>query len=313
LSQILGLNRAKTITQMLGDESNGVSSVLLYGPRGCGKTLLVNQITELWLGSEADSTERAIQSFRRGANPDFFHIHPSGPSNNIRLRSISFPSQKEKDDPIPLIEFIRVTPLYSRNKVVWIEDADRLLEDASNSLLKPLEEPPDYVKLILTTNQISRIRPTILSRCLVINCELPTDEEMSIQFAGTPKDLHFLAEGSPGVLTKVSENVEIYWDVVSFADRLVGCSPHQAIVLSEEFKKLSDRLDEAEKLGARTANARTLELVGIALSKRHPSRVDAIHEITKAHRRVISNASANLVLDALIGKIVLENKSGTKS
>ncbi len=313
MSQILGLNRAKIITQMLGDESNGVSSVLLYGPRGCGKTLLVHQLIEMWLDVKSDGTHRAVESFRRGANPDFHHIRPSGPSNIITVGQISPGGPKKPDDPLSLIEYIRVSPLYSRNKSIWIEDVHRLNQHASNSLLKTLEEPPSYVKLVLTSNQISQVPATILSRCLVINCELPTNEEMSRQFEGTPNDLHFLAEGSPGVLTKVSENIDLYRDIVSFSDRLVGGSPHHAIVLSEEFKKLSDRLDDAEKHGVRLSNARTLELVGIALSKRHSNRVDAIHQITKAHRRVISNASANLTLDAMIGKIVLENKAGTKS
>jgi len=313
LSQILGLNRAKVITQMLGDESNGVSSVLLYGPRGCGKTLLVHQLIEMWLDAKSDEAHRAVESFRRRANPDFHHIKPSGPSNIITVGQISPSGPKKPDDPLSLIEYIRVSPLYSRNKAIWIEDVHRLNQNASNSLLKTLEEPPSYVKLILTSNQISQVPATILSRCLVINCELPTNEEMLSQFEGTPLDLHFLAEGSPGVLTKVSENVDLYRDIVSFSDRLVGGNAHQAIVLSEEFKKLSDRLDEAEKHGARLANARTLELVGISVSKRHSNCVDAIHQITKAHRRVISNASANLTLDAMIGKIVLENKAGTKS
>ncbi len=313
MSEILGLKRAQKITQLLGDESNGVASVLLYGPRGCGKTLLVNHIAERWLGSDADTTERAVQSFRRGSNPDFVHIHPSGTSNNIRLRCISTPSKKEKDDPIPLTEFMRVTPLYSRNKVVWIEDADRLLDDASNSLLKPLEEPPEFVKIILTTNQISRIRPTILSRCLVINCELPTTSEMQSHFSDVPEQLHFLAEGSPGTMSKLSANRAVYEDIVSFADRLVTESPYQSIVMSEEFRKLSDRLEDAEKQGVRHTNSRTIELIGISISRRFPHRDDALRHVAESHRRVLSNGNPGLVLDAMIGKIMLQNKPGTKS
>jgi hypothetical protein len=312
LSAILGLARARQITQLLGEESNGVSSLLLYGPRGCGKTLLVDQMAEKWLGSTADTTERAIQSYRRKANPDFFHIQPAGPSNIIRANRISPSKAKEPDDAIPLTEFIRVTPLYSRNKVVWIEDVHRLNASGFNSLLKPLEEPPDYVKLVLTSSQISQVPATILSRCLVVNCELPTESQLRERFAETPPELHFLAEGSPGTLSRISANVDIYRDIVFFADRMVTGHSHRAMILNEEFRKISDRLEEAEKMGARNTNARALELVGIVISRLHPDRSDAIRNIAEAHRRVVSNANPALVLDAMIGKIMIQNKLGTK-
>ena len=267
----------------------------------------------MWLGSYGDSTERAIQSYRRNANPDFFHIQPSGPSNIIRANRISPSKVKEADDSIPLTEFIRVTPLYSRNKVVWIEDVHRLNAAGFNSLLKPLEEPPDYVKLVLTSSQISQVPATILSRCLVINCELPNESQLIERFKETPKEFHFLAEGSPGTLSRISTNLEIYREIVSLANRMVTGSPHQAMILTEEFRKLSDRLEDAEKFGTRQTNARTLELIGIVISRHHPERSDAIRNIADAHRRVVANANPILVLDAMIGKIMLQNKSGTKS
>ena len=313
MSTILGLKRAQQITQLLGQESNGVSSILLYGPSGCGKTLLVQQLTEKWLGSKSDPTERAIESFRRGANPDFHHIKPSGPSNNIKAEHISPSSPRSSDDPLAVTEYVRVSPLYSRNKVIWIEEAHRLNRFGFNALLKTLEEPPEYVKIVLTSSQISQIPATILSRCLVINCELPTQVELQGHFGGVPLDLTFLAEGSPGTLSKMSENVDLYFDIVKYSDRLVLASPYQALMLGDEFRRLSDRLEDAEKIGIRNSNARTLELIGISICHRSGHRSDAVQHITKAHRRVISNANPSLVLDAMIGKIVIKNKVGTNA
>jgi DNA polymerase III, delta subunit len=311
LSSLLGLKRAQEITKLLGDESNGVSSILLYGPRGCGKTLLVNQLVEMWLASKSDPGNRSIESFRRGANPDFHHIRPSGPSNIITVGQISPSPQKKSDDPVSLIEYVRVSPLYSRNKAIWIEDVHRLNRNASNSLLKTLEEPPEYVKLILTSNQISQVPATILSRCLVINCELPTQSELVERFPDVPQSLHILAEGSPGTMGRISQNTELYEDIIKYSDRLTSASPHHALFLSEEFKRLSDRLEDQEKNGARNSNARILELIGIAISHRYGYRADAIKLITEAHRRIIFNANSTLVLDAMIGKIMIQNKVGT--
>ena len=313
MSQILGLKRALKIIELLGDESNGVSSVLLYGARGCGKTLLVNQLAERWLGSAADPSERAAQSFRRGTNPDFFHIKPGGNSNNISVDYITPPRDRKSEAEFSVTEFMRVTPLYSRHKVIWIEDIHRLHRFGHNSLLKPLEEPPEYVKLVLTSSQISQVPPTILSRCLVINCELPSPEELKSRYADTPVDLHFLAEGSPGNMQTISDNQDIYRDVVGFAARLITANEHHSMVVSEEFRRLSERLESAEKLGVRNTNAKTLEMIGIAISHQHGHRSDALRAITEAHRRVVANASANLTIDAMIGKIMLQNKPGTKS
>ena len=313
MSSILGLKRAQVLTQLLGEQANGVSSILLYGPKGCGKTLLVNQLTELWLGSSSDAPDRAVQSFRRGANPDFHHIFPTGLSNNISVDAISPPRHRKSEVDLALTEFIRVTPLYSHHKVVWIEEIHRLHRFGHNSLLKPLEEPPDFVKLILTSSQISQVPATILSRCVVINCELPSQQELLQGFSDVPADLHFLAEGSPGTLSRISANPEIYRDIAVFADRLVTDSPYRSMVLAEEFRRMSDRLEESEKSGMRTTNARVLELIGISISHRHGHRADAVRAITSAHRRVIANTNPSLVLDALIGKIMLQNKLGTKS
>ena len=58
-----------------------------------------------------------------------------------------------------------VKPYQGRRKVVLIFGADRMNVAASNALLKTLEEPPGGLLLILTTDRISRLLPTIISRC----------------------------------------------------------------------------------------------------------------------------------------------------
>ena len=50
----------------------------------------------------------------------------------------------EKEEYLPLLQFIRTPPLMSRHKVVIIKNAERMVEAASNTLLKTLEEPPPF-------------------------------------------------------------------------------------------------------------------------------------------------------------------------
>ena len=55
------------------------------------------------------------------------------------------------------------------NKVILIHNAESLTLNAANALLKILEEPPENSYLILTTNSISALLPTIISRCLIVS------------------------------------------------------------------------------------------------------------------------------------------------
>lgn len=64
-------------------------------------------------------------------------------------------------------------------KVFIITQADMMNIEASNSLLKTLEEPPANTILILTTSHMERLIPTIISRCQVLRCDPLSEEEIS--------------------------------------------------------------------------------------------------------------------------------------
>ena len=59
-----------------------------------------------------------------------------------------------------------------------IDQADRAGEQAANSLLKTLEEPPDHLILIMTAENVYDLLPTIRSRSVVLNFSPLTNDEM---------------------------------------------------------------------------------------------------------------------------------------
>lgn len=71
-----------------------------------------------------------------------------------------------------------VKPYQGRRKVVLIFSADRMNTAASNALLKTLEEPPGGLLLILTTDSISRLLPTIISRCQPVHLSRLDDDTL---------------------------------------------------------------------------------------------------------------------------------------
>lgn len=95
---------------------------------------------------------------------------------------------KDKNDSIKIDEIreleskINIKPITSQKKVYIINNAENMTKEAQNCLLKTLEEPPDFVTIILVVNDENNILTTIKSRCARIvfteeNKEEFTDDE----------------------------------------------------------------------------------------------------------------------------------------
>lgn len=63
-------------------------------------------------------------------------------------------------------------------RLVLISDAHLMNDEAQNALLKNLEEPPEKVIFILTTSIVSKLKPTIISRCWKINFDPLNGEDI---------------------------------------------------------------------------------------------------------------------------------------
>lgn len=67
-----------------------------------------------------------------------------------------------------LYHTLSMKPFEAEKRVICIADAQAMNPEASNALLKILEEPPTHTILILTAGQASDLLETIVSRCLQI-------------------------------------------------------------------------------------------------------------------------------------------------
>lgn len=284
--------------------------MLLYGAEGAGKESLAEALAQAWLCTNpsrlgACGACGACEAFDRDKASDLLRVGPLGPSDLIRLPAIvqvENPPEEYKN-VLPLIEFLRVPPLRSRNKVVRMLRADRMNQSAANALLKTLEEPHPYGKLVLTTAEIGRVLPTIVSRCVSVACELPSANEISRLQEGASPELVRLAEGAPGRLRHVSQHAGVYARIVELAKRLPRAKPAMALALAEQFRAICDELDDTAKCGARAANVEGVRALGAALAE--SGRDDWMTEIAEAHRRLQGNGSAGMVLDAMFARMLV--------
>jgi DNA polymerase III delta prime subunit len=80
-------------------------------------------------------------------------------------------------------KFLKILPISHTQKIVLIREASTLTPEAQNSLLKNLEEPPEYARIILETESREKFLPTIVSRCQIIESEQTSESDVvSINF-----------------------------------------------------------------------------------------------------------------------------------
>jgi DNA polymerase-3 subunit delta' len=148
-----------------------------------------------------------------------------------------------------------LTGFLGGRKVFIVSEADMMNTEASNSLLKTLEEPPADTVLILTTSRKDQLLPTIISRCQLVRCESLSDEDIADALVKRDEratsEAHVAAQLANGSFTAarelVSEDmVRLRSEVVQFLRLALGNSPTS--ILSEIEKLLSSNAKpEAEQ------------------------------------------------------------------
>lgn len=168
---------------------------LLIGPTGIGKRQLAFALaTQLHCASVSDRGEACgecsqCRLHKRGEHPDFVLLAPEG-------RYIKIDAVREMQKQT------RFRPYSATRRVVVIDDAETLREEAANALLKTLEEPGGETLFLLLAAEANRLLPTIRSRCQPIRCAPLTLEETCEVLAREKVDVDDtvarLSYGSPG-------------------------------------------------------------------------------------------------------------------
>lgn len=228
---------------------------LLAGPAGVGKTALALEFTKALLCTGAPVVGASCgvclscRKISREVHPDVQRFDvasqtaaaakPGGKNTTLTIDTVRL-----------LVSTASLRPMEGRWRVMMLDDAELMQETAQEALLKTLEEPPSFTVMLVLTDDIQTLLPTIQSRCEVLELRPVALNAIRDGLArdgveiGEAADLAALAGGSPGWAIRASRQPELRRARESAVERAlawIGATPYQRIVtafkLGDGFSK----------------------------------------------------------------------------
>ena len=195
-SSLIGNQQIKKLLGRTVADGRIGHGLIMAGPRGIGKhqfALALAQALNCERPAEGDACGECLscRKIAAGEHSDVQTIIPDGVFIKIgQMREMSREAQ--------------FRPYEGRWKVIIIDEADRLRDEAANSILKTLEEPPSTTLLVLVTAKPYALLETIRSRCQILRFAPVADSDVEAHLikAGNKKEearvMARLARGSIG-------------------------------------------------------------------------------------------------------------------
>lgn len=248
--EIVGQERAiKILTKSL-KENKVSSSYIFIGSEGTGKYFTAIEFTKavnclnLNKNLEACNNCHSCNGINKQCYPDLKIIEPI--KNSVKIEQIR---EMRKE--------IGLKPFKSKKKVYIIDQAEKMTLEASNCLLKTIEEPPCYAIIILICSMIDPILPTIVSRCQIINFGLITSFKIKKLLLNKLNNLEKdraeiiskLARGSIGKAFKLSADKEYFTRREKMLDYLSTIIPGKyGDDIFAKVEKIMSEIDRIEEI-----------------------------------------------------------------
>ncbi len=331
--KILGQEKAIAVLRNALRNGRLAHAYLFIGPDGVGKRLTALTLVK---ASNCQSPPQTADSCERC--PSCIKVNTSNHADVMRL---------EPEGEVMKIGQIRdmqkrlhFRPMEGGRRACILDSADRLNDEASNALLKTLEEPPQETHLFLITSRPHRLLPTILSRCQWVKFRpLSTAHIAQILQRAHGLDLEkaqfyaSLAGGSAGQAEALSNRVDFQkrLDWLQLFSTLPQKTTEEIFELCERMAKEEEEIQDllelwktwvrdlvvfktvGEDSKKRLINYDLGSEVGQEAKKSSLDQLDGIfHLISEVQNSLFLNANRQLALETLMLEIRKESSTGRR-
>ena len=297
---IIGNEKIKNYLISCINENNFLHSYLFLGKDGIGKKLFAKEFSKYILCMDEKKENCNCKSclcFDTNNHPDFMIINEEGETIKIeQIRNV--------------IDKIIEKPIISDKKVYIINDCDKMTKEAQNCLLKTLEEPPEFVTMILISSNENLILNTIKSRCTSIKFNgieekfLKDYIENNLDYNNVTENLLNYFDGSIGKAIKTEDKKDKFMQI-------------EKLVKDAYEKNIVEFLNEAKIIYDKECVLDYLDYMMVCIfkeSKVNKRYLNCISYINDCTNKIKSNSYLDMCLDILLFKIWEEvNENSNRS
>lgn len=290
-NNILGNEEAKKILENTIKTQNISHSYMFIGQNGIGKFMIAKEFAKAILcqGEQkpCNTCESCIK-FNGENNPDIQII------DEIEEKSIKTETIKE------MVKGVYEKPIEGSRKVYIINDSQKMTKEAQNSLLKTLEEPPEYVVIILITENENLLLNTIKSRCTKIKFNPLKDNEIikilkeKYDYKEVTENMLEIAGGSVTQALSVQGKEEIFNEIKTIFSNLEKINIIDLLNKKDLVFKDKDYIYEI------------LDYINIILFnkiKENIKYINCIKIVEETKDRLKKNSNYDMIIDNLLLKV----------
>ena len=288
--KIIGNEPNKKTLENIIESKNTAHSYIFSGKESIGKMIFAKEFAKAVLClnelKPCNNCKSCIQ-FDSSNNPDFKIVEPEG--NVIKIDQIR-----------EITKSVYEKPIVSDKKVYIINYSELMTKEAQNSLLETLEEPPQYVTIILISSNDNLFLPTIKSRCTKINFNRLEDEDVrtilkeSFGLQNVSDLVLKIADGSIKKALNINENEEKYKSVDNIYKNIENIGMIDIINSKEVIFKDKDDTDEILDY---------INLIFFDKIKENKRYIKCMQIVEDTKDRLRKNSNYDMCIDNLIFKI----------
>lgn len=291
---LLGNDKIKQELLDVVRSGNVSHSYMFVGEEGLGKCLFALDFAKLILCMSENKPEcndcESCVKFLSQNHPDFIKVEPDG--NSIKIAQMR-----------EMQENIYQKPIVSSKKVFIINNAEKMTQEAQNSLLKTLEEPPSYIVIILIVSNENLLLNTIKSRCLKLNFQNIGKAEILKYLEANNLKQEFtdnmvnLCNGSIGKLEEIRQNIELYRNTENIIINILNTRYDSVIDVIKDSELL---YKSKEKI---TNMLEYMEVIAYTYIQKNISYTEVINIIENTRNKLYTNCNYDMCIDELLIKI----------